>query len=849
MVRGLGLVAACSVGWGCSAGDAAPDPADRLTGERPSALLGSDGSMSFSGVATVNQYFRVVGDVAVGAASIAVTPGAALGVLKVGDLALLHQAQGAEIDSSDAASYGTVTDLKGAGLYELITVSSVDTATGIVGVAAGCGRTGTRNAYSAAGKTQLVRVPQYTALNVQAGGTLSATPWNGSTGGIVAVVAESAVIDGAVRAGGSGFQGGAAAINISTLANTTYRTDVTRGGQKGEGVAGGALEYQALGGAYGRGAPANGGGGGNSYNAAGGGGGGASNGKVYSGAGVMDTTRYPLAAWKLDPEYDTANDKPADSSGGGRGGYALSTTALSPTAVPPGDASWGGGSRASVGGRGGHALALVDQGRLFFGGGGGAGHGDNNTAAVTNAGRGGSGGGIVLLLANTLRGGGTLSADGQAGGDSVPPALISGTDGPGGGGGGGTVLLLTGEAQGVTSLRLSAVGGAGGVHRRATTSPNSEATGGGGGGGGGALLVAGTGLDAATLGGSGGAAGTTTSDALATFAANGATDGAAGVQSRLQGSPMRIRGLVCAPADLRVTLSDSLGGAAAVPGQDLVFTVVVRNDGPNPARGTRLGDTLPVGVRSVTWACSSTSPGACPAASGSGALSGAGALDLVSGASATFTVTMPVTVGLPDLSYEVTVTPPALISDPDAANNTARDPIAGTAPAGVDLQLVVSDHPEQPRPLEQKVLDVLVSNPGLVPALEVVVEIAPPAGVAVPPFEAGDGWFCQDQGTILRCRRGLLDPGSAPPIVLTLPRSCSERRFSVDLSSMTRDLDASNNHAEIGLAQLGGDCPVLAGGGLGSCATVGTLPVPPPLGPALLAGLGLGLGLLRRRRR
>lgn len=316
----------------CGAGCSAPDQGGRgvgageAVGQRGGALLGSDSSATITTSTVVNQYFRITADVAAGATTIQVTPGGMLSMLKQGDLALLHQAQGAEIDSTDSPTYGQITDLKGAGLYELITVDSVNAATGAVGVAAGCGRTGTRNAYSVNGKAQLVRVPQYSTLTVQNGGAISATPWNGSTGGIVAVVAESAVIDGTIASAG-GFQGGAAAVNVSMANFTGYRTaTMSSGGQKGEGVAGGTAEYTAtLGGSLGRGAPANGGGGGNSYNAAGGGGAGVSNGSVYSGAGVMDLATYPQAAWRLDPEYDTANNKGASSSGGGRGGYALSS--------------------------------------------------------------------------------------------------------------------------------------------------------------------------------------------------------------------------------------------------------------------------------------------------------------------------------------------------------------------------------------------------------------------------------------------------------------------------------------------------------------------------------------------
>jgi uncharacterized repeat protein (TIGR01451 family)/uncharacterized protein (TIGR03382 family) len=826
----------------CGAGCSAPEQGARVfggegVGQRGGALLGSDSSATITTSTVINQYFRVTADVAAGATTIQVTPGGMLSMLKPGDLALLHQAQGAKIDSTDAATYGQITDLKGAGLYELFTVESVNTGTGAVGVAAGCGRTGTRNAYSASGKAQLVRVPQYSTLTVQNGGAISATPWNGTTGGIVAVVAESAVIDGTIAAAG-GFQGGAAAVNVSTANFTGYRTStLSSGGQKGEGVAGGTAEYTAsFGGSFGRGAPANGGGGGNSYNAAGGGGAGVSNGAVYSGAGVMDLGTYPQAAWRLDPEYDTANNNGASSSGGGRGGYALSSAALDPLTVPPGDASWGGASRAQLGGRGGHPIN-PSQSRLFFGGGGGAGHGDNVIAAIPNAGRGGTGGGVLLLLSASLGGTGVISADGQPGADSMPPAVTIGTDGPGGGGGGGGILISADSTQG--SLRFSARGGAGGAHKRATMAPGPEATGGGGGGGGGGVTLAGPGLGNLMARVDGGAAGTTNADALAAFKANGATDGAAGSLSRPVAA---LRDLICAPADLRVVVTDSLGGNPAVPGQELVFTVEVRNDGPNPARRAQLTDKLPRGATGVFWTCSSATAGACPAPAGSGSL--AGPLDLPSGAAVTFSVTVPIAPGIPDLSYSATIAAPSLVSDSNPANNSATAVVAGTGPLTADLTLSLAEAAVQPSP-ESRVFELIATNPDKSEVDQAQIALRVPAGGVLE--VSGERWECTRFDSFVRCVLGLLSPGEiAPPVQVTVQRSCAERPISADLTSSAQDPDKTNNHVEITREQLGAECPALSGGGLGGCSASGVAAGGSALGPTLLLLLGLGV---RRRRR
>ena len=78
----------------------------------------------------------------------------------------------------------------------------------------------TVNDYAAAGHVQVVRVPQATSLLVESGGRMTAPPWDGRVGGIIAVhVNGAARIDGQIDVSGMGFRGGAADNDSSKLAD------------------------------------------------------------------------------------------------------------------------------------------------------------------------------------------------------------------------------------------------------------------------------------------------------------------------------------------------------------------------------------------------------------------------------------------------------------------------------------------------------------------------------------------------------------------------------------------------------------------------------------------------------
>ena len=279
----------------------------------------------------VNTYFPGSGTAASGGTSITVAAvtGTTGPAIAAGDLLLVIQMQGADINSSNSSAYGANNasglgqpdDQFTAGTYEYVVANSA-LATGSAGTITTT--TALANSYSTVAATattgrrsfQVVRIPQYG--NVTLSGAVNAQVWNGSTGGVLVMdVAGTLTLGGqTLNAAGLGFRGGAGIKYAGYAAAggdiTTYRTPSTVAtsttgvnGTKGEGTAG-TPRYTATGitarvdnttaltnafasgitdgypnGDNGRGAPGNAGGGatdgqspnGNGYNAGGAGGG------------------------------------------------------------------------------------------------------------------------------------------------------------------------------------------------------------------------------------------------------------------------------------------------------------------------------------------------------------------------------------------------------------------------------------------------------------------------------------------------------------------------------------------------------------------------------------------------
>jgi len=493
------------------------------------AVVGKDGAYPVPAPNTVvNRYAALAGAADPIATDTSITVndvnGDFLGAVSAGDLLLIVQMAGATIDTTDTATYGTITNLGSAGRYEFVGVEGK--AGSVITLACGL-----KNGYSRTGKTQVIRVPQYTTLTIASGNSITAPAWDGVTGGVVAVHAETTLqLGGSIDVSAKGFRGGAAdnATGPTGTATTLYRGATnTDGAEKGEGIAGYQGEYTN--GRYGRGAPANAGGGGDSHNAGGGGGANAPSGAAWTGQGVMEQCAVAQAwrsAWQLDDGY-TSNPAGANtcsnSEGGGRGGYTYSSVAQNPLTDGPGAedvgtcagaTGWGGNCRRQVGGMGGRPLTNNPTSRLFMGGGGGA--GDGNNAA---AGRGGRGGGLVFVIAGTVAGAGSIVANGEDGVDAV--YVSGGGDSPGGGGGGGTVVV---HATTLSAITISVNGGKGGD--QVGSSGDNEAEGPGGGGGGGYVAVSG---GTPTMTATGGPAGQTDRAVMTNFKVDGATAGNAGL--------------------------------------------------------------------------------------------------------------------------------------------------------------------------------------------------------------------------------------------------------------------------------------------------------------------------------
>lgn len=276
----------------------------------------------------------------------------------VGKTILVYQAKGANIQTSNNSTYGTVSAYNNSGRYEFATVSGyVNGGGGVYTIKV----SSLINSYTGTGAMQLVSVPTYTDATVT--GNITATPWSTSLGrgGVVTFqVASDLTLGANINVSGQGFLGGApAGSNGDCPDNTTYRSNSNNFGAKGEGISTDGYLYAI-------GPQANGGGGGNPHNA----GGGAGGNLTYGGDGGRG----------YQPGGGCSN-----VSGGGKGGLKI------------------------------NYASLAD--RVFFGGGGGAGQQNNGLASA-----GGAGGGIIIIRAKNVKStcGGTYGfiANGQSATDS-----------------------------------------------------------------------------------------------------------------------------------------------------------------------------------------------------------------------------------------------------------------------------------------------------------------------------------------------------------------------------------------------------------------------------------------------
>lgn len=731
------------------------------------AMPGKDGAGgTLSGV--VNAYYPpAVGTVAAGSNSItlggAAAAPAAQTPIAIGDLLLIIQMQGAQINSTNTSSYGDgvagdpasgSTSLGSSGQFEFVTATAAVPVTGGTLTFTGTGSGGgLLNSYTSAAATatqgiqtyQVIRVPQYTTATFSS--SLAALPWSGAVGGVLAVdVASQLTLGGTVSLDGQGFRGGGGR-NLAGAAGTlatdvvTLSTQATNG-SKGEGIAGtphyiapalstitpattavstGQAVLEGLpNGSYARGAPGNAGGGSTDAN-------------------------------------PTANNQNSGGGAGGNGGNG-------------GTGGFGWQSAGIVGGFGGVPFPASTS-AIIMGGGGGAGTTNDGSYwnPTTNAGgadcganctgiysSGTAGGGIVIIHTGSVAGTGTISANGQT-------ALETENDGGGGAGAGGSILVFANSGS-LSGLTASAAGGNGGVTWPAdppgTPFPGNR-HGPGGGGGGGVILESATPGPTNITGGIPGWS-TLANDSY------GATAGQPGFVSSglsITETPGTQSGAYCAGADLAVTNAGT--PSVVVPGNTITYTQTVTNNGPQDAVNAKFIEAVPGNTTfnslaiAPGWSCTT------PAVGGTGNISCTDP-DVANAAVGTFTLVVTVVPGTVNGTQILdTASVSSGTNDPNLANNTASVlTIVGSA-TSANVVVTMSAAPNPVLAGNQITYTVTVHNNGPAATSSVTLtDTIPTHTTFVSLAQTGTTWVCPAPGAAVSCTIASLPSGATTTFTL-----------------------------------------------------------------------------------
>jgi gliding motility-associated-like protein len=266
----------------------------------------------------------------------------------------------------------------------------------------------------------LIRVPYIKLTNYN--GEYTCLPWNGTTGGVLVLNAQTINLLDDIEISGTGFRRGeytSSNYTNCTENNFNYPSSSGIAGEKGESITSVSQNISK-----GKGSPAAGGGGGVSNNSGGAGGG--------------------------------------NGGSGGYGGYQTDSCANAPF------------DNRGIGGRSLTNSTSIDK--IFMGSGGGAGHAAGlSTGSYTD----GNGGGIAIIIANTFRSNGLKIFANGSDGRICNTAFCN--DGMSGGGAGGTVLFYVNQV--IDNVTVETKGGNGANMTGSILQGGKAGPGGGGGAG------------------------------------------------------------------------------------------------------------------------------------------------------------------------------------------------------------------------------------------------------------------------------------------------------------------------------------------------------------------------------
>jgi uncharacterized repeat protein (TIGR01451 family) len=209
-----------------------------------------------------------------------------------------------------------------------------------------------------------------------------------------------------------------------------------------------------------------------------------------------------------------------------------------------------------------------------------------------------------------------------------------------------------------------------------------------------------------------------------------------------------------ASANLAVTMTAA--PERLLVGQELTYTIVVTNNGPNTATGVIVTDTLTAGAAFVTV---TTTQGT---ASESGGVVTSTLGNLASGATATVTITVrPAAAGTLSNTASVAGQQP----DPNPGNNTTQPVVTPVDPAVANLTVTVTAVPDRVVVGQELTYTIVVTNGGPNTATGVIVTDTLTAGAAFVTATTTQG-AVSESGGVVTATLGTLAPGATATVTI-----------------------------------------------------------------------------------